>query len=31
LMSIASAMSNQFRPNVWQLQFMNSQPSPVPM
>jgi hypothetical protein len=29
LMSIASSMPNQFRPNLWQPQFMNSQPSPV--
>jgi hypothetical protein len=31
LMSIASSMPNQFRPNFSQLQFMNSQPSPVAM
>jgi hypothetical protein len=31
LMSIASSMLNQFRPNVWQPQFKNSQPSPVAM
>jgi hypothetical protein len=31
LMSIASSMPSQFCPNVWQLQFMNSQPSPVPV
>jgi hypothetical protein len=29
LMSIASSMPNQFHPNFWQPQFMNSQPSPV--
>jgi hypothetical protein len=29
LMSIASSMPNQFHPNFWQSQFMNSQPSPV--
>jgi hypothetical protein len=31
LMSIASSMPSQFRPNFWQPQFMNSQPSPVPI
>jgi hypothetical protein len=31
LMSIASSMPNEFRPNFWQPQFMNSQPSPVAM
>jgi hypothetical protein len=31
LMSIASSMPNQLRPNFWQPQFMNSQPSPVAM
>jgi hypothetical protein len=31
LMSIASSMLSQFRPNFWQPQFMNSQPSPVPI
>jgi hypothetical protein len=29
LMSIASSMPSQFRPNFWQPQFMNSQPSPI--
>jgi hypothetical protein len=29
IMSIASSMPNQIRPNFWQPQFMNSQPSPV--
>jgi hypothetical protein len=31
LMSIASSMPSQFRLNFWQPQFMNSQPSPVPI
>jgi hypothetical protein len=31
LMSIASSMPNQFHPNFWQPQFMNSQPGPVTM
>jgi hypothetical protein len=31
MMSIASSMPNQHRPNFWQPQFMNSQPSPVAM
>jgi hypothetical protein len=31
LMSIASSMPNQFHPNFWQPQFMNSQPGPVAM
>jgi hypothetical protein len=31
LMSSASSMPNQFRPNFWQPQFMNSQPGPVAM
>jgi hypothetical protein len=31
MMSIASSMPNQLRPNFWQSQFMNSQPSPVTM
>jgi hypothetical protein len=31
LMNIVSSMPNQFRPNFWQPQFMNSQPSPVAM
>jgi hypothetical protein len=31
LMSIASSMPNQLRPNFWQPQFMGSQPSPVAM
>jgi hypothetical protein len=29
LMSIASSMPSQFRPNFWQPQFANSQPSPA--
>jgi hypothetical protein len=31
LMSIASSMPNQLRPNFWQPQFMNSQPNSVAM
>jgi hypothetical protein len=31
LMSITSSMPNQFRPNFWQPQLMNSQPSPIAM
>jgi hypothetical protein len=31
MMSIASSMPNQLRPNFWQPQFMNSQPNPVTM
>jgi hypothetical protein len=31
MMSIASSMLNQLRPNFWQLHFMNSQPNPVAM
>jgi hypothetical protein len=31
LMSITSSMPSQFRPNFWQPQFMNSQPSLVPI
>jgi hypothetical protein len=31
MMSIASSMPNQLRPNFWQPQFMNSEPSPVAM
>jgi hypothetical protein len=31
LMSIASSMPSQFRPNFWQPQFMNSQSSSVPV
>jgi FtsZ-binding cell division protein ZapB len=31
LMSIASSMPSQFRPNFWQPQFANSQPSSVPV
>jgi hypothetical protein len=31
MMSIATSMPNQLRPNFWQPQFMNSQPSPVAM
>jgi hypothetical protein len=31
MMSIASSMPSQLRPNFWQPQFMNSQPSPVAM
>jgi hypothetical protein len=31
MMSIASSMPNQLRPNFWQPQFMNSQSSPDTM
>jgi hypothetical protein len=31
MMSIASSMPNQLRPNFWQPHFMNSQPNPVAM
>jgi hypothetical protein len=31
MMSIASSMPNQLRPNFWQPHFMNFQPNPVAM
>jgi hypothetical protein len=31
MMSIASSMLTQLRPNFWQPQFMNSQSNPVTM
>jgi hypothetical protein len=31
MISIASSMPNQLRPNFWQPHFMNSQPNPVTM
>jgi hypothetical protein len=31
MMSIASSIPNQLRPNFWQPNFMNSQPNPVAM